>query len=399
MLALGLILGLVALGSCWVARSPAGANPVSSPGAFKDDFDATIAASGDSLWLAKTGLDRKDKVRTQTLSFRNGRWKALPGKPRSTTDTALKITPYRAPGHPRPGPCVADVAPGGIARVRCFAGGKWSSKVIPERWRQSYPQGLAVHRGRLLLTMQRVRRQGPEAESTIQAFLLRGTRFRELGRPVKFDTLVLANLATRTSGTHRPRVEIGITGTSDPAFRTVITLKKGRWVRSRRTPRMVGGSSTSGPVRSGQRTYLAVNQSDWSKPYEFSVWAGTPGKPWREVGGRPLNQGFGQAQGGVFPVGRSVWAIWSEFNVEGSEFGGWFPVETFAAKLKPGGSGFARPLRLWKGQLVFPVPEEMVSLKGRPVFLYMRQFTRQGGMHATIDFRSPAEIRRQSPVG
>lgn len=401
-LTIGLLMASLIFGCGYSAANPLATQPahgsapgaVSSPGAFKDDYDGAMTAKGDRLWLAKTGRDSKKRVRTQTLQYRNGRWRALPGRPFSTTDTRLFITAFRAPRARKAHPCVGDTAPGGIARVRCFDGKRWHSKAIPKKWRGTYIEGLVMHRGRLVLLRMKNQSRGPKADFTVRAFRLRGSRFQGIGNSIKFKVGIVASLVSRTSGTQGP-IEVGFVGTQDPSFRQVLTLKKGRWKKSLRMPRMDGGADVSGPVRAGARTFFSVNKSDLSDPYEFSVWARRDGKPWYEVGGSPLNQGFGQAQGGVFAVGKKIFAVWSEFKVEGFEFGGWFPVETYAAKLKPDGSGFTKPMRLWKGRLIFPVSEHVVAYKGRPVFLYWRQSTRMAGMHVTVDFRSPAEIRQQ----
>lgn len=385
--------GLPSMGSVGASPPAEPVRTVVSPGSFKDELAGSIAAMGDTLWLAKTGLDKHDRLRTRTLAYREGRWRALSGAPRSTTNTRLLLTGYSAPRAARAVPCTAFTAPGGSARVGCFQGGSWRHKRVPNQWSRTYPVGLASSGRKLTLVMQRNRSDGPKASSSIRAFRLKGSRFVPDGPTLRIGTQVLTSLVA-SNERHRNRLlQVGVTGTSDPSIRQVFTLRSNRWSSGRRLKGLVGGSAPNGPARVGSTTYFAVNQSDWSETFQFSVWSRGSSGAWQQVGGQPLNRGFGQAQGGVFPVGRQAWAIWSEFNVEGQPFGGWFPVETYAARVKPDGSSFTRPVRLWKGRLIFPVAEEVVSFRGRPVFFYMRQFERRGGMKATVDLRSVKDIR------
>lgn len=256
-------------------RQPA-PGAVSSPGAFVDDYTAAMAAGGGSLWLVKTGSDRKKNVRIQTLRYRNGRWRALPRRPRTTNDTAPVLVLYRAPGRKRAGPCVGDTTPRGAPRVRCLEGRRWRSKSIPKQWssRAAWIAGLTVRRGRLHLLMQHRTRR---SKDTIRVFRLHGSRFKPFGHSIKSKVQVLAEPVSEAPGA-RGHVSVGLIGTATPPFRQVFTLKKGRWLRSPRMPRMEEGSASRGLVRVGRRTFFPVNQAE-SDQFQFSVWVGEMAGP------------------------------------------------------------------------------------------------------------------------
>lgn len=386
--------GLTPAGSVGAMPPAEPAGGVMSPDPFRDEFDGAMAVAGNTLWLAKTGLDGRDQVRTRVLSYRAGKWKKLGGSARSTTGTRLLLAAYHVPGSGRAVPCTAFTARGGIARVRCFQGGKWQVKPIPAKWRRSYPVGLSTVRGRLTLVMQKNRSHGSKSSSQIQAFRLNRRGFDRVGRGLRIGTQVVTSVASAGLPGRNRALQLGVVSVPDPAFRQIFTLRSGRWKAGRKLTGLVGGAGSSGPARVGSMTYFAVNQSDWDKTFEFSVWASRSNGRWSEVSGKPLNQGFGHAQGGVFPIGKQVWAIWSEFASEGLEFGDWFPVETYVARIRPGSTSIGDPVRLWNGNLVFSVAEEVVAYHGKPVFLYMRQFRRKGGMKVTVDFRRVKAIKK-----
>lgn len=376
------LVAIVALAGCASSNAGSTADYISSPGVFRDDLDGKIAAHGDHLWLAKTGISKAKEVRTQVLEYDGDNWSPLPGLPRSTTDAGLALTAHKFGA--KVAPCVGFSAPKETMRVRCFRK-TWRNLKIPAEWRNTYLKGLVSRNGKLFALFQK-NLPGPRGTSILQLTVLKGERFRTLGPSKTINVGVVSDIVEQTKGTPLGPIEIGITSTVTPAERWLLTLKGNKWSRSRSLPQSIGGTMMSGPVRSGDSTYFPVNETDFNdeRNYMFSIFSETESSPWEKINDEPLNQGFGHAQGEVYPVGRDVWAIWSEFDTSGSRFGGWFPVETYTAPLNSDGAELGPVTTLWSGRLIFPSGNQVVQYRGRPAFFYMRQFKRRGGIQATV---------------
>jgi len=148
---------------------------------------------------------------------------------------------------------------------------------------------------------------------------------------------------------------------------------------------------TSGAVRDGTSIFFPVSQVEFPTPlpYEASIYGTGGDGSWREVGGQPLNTGLGSAQTSLYPVGDRVWAIWIENDFEHAEFGGMIKTGVFAARISLSGRTYDRKVTLWTGETVFPEIPQVIDFRGRPMFLYFRQQSRYGGMHATVELGIP----------
>ena len=85
-------------------------------------------------------------------------------------------------------------------------------------------------------------------------------------------------------------------------------------------------------------------------------------------------------------MGRRVWTQWSEMKFQDGVFGGMIETRQFAARINRAGNGYDRTIKLWSGKTLFPDQGQVIEFRNRPVFSYVRQFTRKGGMRATVDF-------------
>ena len=137
------------------------------------------------------------------------------------------------------------------------------------------------------------------------------------------------------------------------------------------------GPQLSGTVRTERGLFLPVNQ--WSgEARTFSVYA-NDASGWREVSGGPVNSREGRSQGAIDPVGRGVWATWSEFLP-----GGDGTIRIRAAEVGPDGREFTRRVTLHEGGPIGPGFTQAVEFEGNPVFGYMRNI--DGKVKATVDF-------------
>lgn len=383
------IIALVVLAGCNSSTAQTSMeNPITSPGAFKDDFDAKLAARGKNLFLAKNGLDQNDDVRLQVLRYRDDGWKALPGRPRSTTDTGLVLAVRKQARHGAE-PCVGDTAPSGKNRVRCFRQGQWRPARIPAAYRDMWLNGLEARGGSLLALFRKDGRKGVKTWTVLHLARLKGDRFVPFGPPMRVPTQLAPGLGQLAVGTSTKDVQVGISTTTNPSRRWVATLKGGkRWVNSSEVTGLDDGSLGSTPVRVGENTFFAVNESQFGEDRDWlqSVFRLRGRADWTQVDGAPVNDGFGKAQGSLDAVGKRVWIAWGELNTDDADWGGYFPTTEYAARINESGTGFDKRIQLWQGKTVFPGPQQAIAYEGGPVFLYMRQFSRKGGMHATVDF-------------
>ncbi|HTU15114.1 MAG TPA: hypothetical protein VMF31_07945 [Solirubrobacterales bacterium] len=382
------LVGLVMLAGCNSSTAQTSSvNPITSPGTFKDDFDAKLAAHGDGLWLAKSGLDQDDNVRLQVLKYQDETWVALPGLPKSTTDTGLVLAARSRSGNGAE-PCVGDTAPNGNNRVRCFGQKGWQPTRIPASYRDLWLNGLERRGRKLIALFRKDGRKGTKTWTVIHLAKLQGNRFVRFGSPLRINTQLVAGLGQVTVGTKLDGIEVGITTTTSPSRRWVATIKGGSWSRSSEVPDLVGGDLYSAPVRANSATYFPVNESQYGvdRNWEQSLFRIGGRGDWSQVGGAPVNEGFGKAQGGADAVGKRVWVTWGELNTDDAGWGGYFPTTEYAARVDETGTGFDQRIQLWRGKTVFPGPQQAIAYQGDPVFLYMRQFSRKGGMHATVDF-------------
>jgi len=384
------IIALVVLAGCNSSTAQTSSDkPITSPGVFKDDFDARLAAHGKNLWLAKNGLDKNDKVRLQVLRYRGEGWSALPGLPKSTTDTGLVLAARKQRGGSVQ-PCVGDTAPSGDNRVRCFGQGRWKSTRIPAFYRDLWLNGLQTRGGSLIALFRKDGRKGTKTWTVLHLARLEGNRFVPYGPPLRIGTQLGPELGQVTTGTKLGGIDVGITTSTNPSRRWIATLKGGsRWVQSPMVPpETEDGDLAGAPVKTQDATYFPVNESqfDEDRDWEQSLFRIGSSGDWTQVSGAPVNDGFGKAQGGADAVGERVWITWGELNTDDAGWGGYFPTTEYAARVDEAGTGFDQRIQLWRGKTIFPGVQQAIAYQDAPVFLYMRQFSRKGGMHATVDF-------------
>lgn len=351
---------------------------ISSPGTFKDDFDSRLATDGTNLWLAVVGMNRSDELRSQVFIRRRGAWRRLPGQPLSPSNAPLQLEALRVPGQKRSVPCLGDSSPEGLARIRCLEHGRWRSVPIARSLRRMMLVNLSAD-GRSMTALFSDLGGKPQALTARVAKLRRG-RIVSFGPPIKPGVSGTANLGSKTGSTRSIGIDVAVE-TFDK--RWVFTLGREGWTRSRALPDSQIGSQW-GTVRSSKGLFypvMSVGEDDWP----FSIYRGDGAGPWTELVGSPLNVGSGKAQGVLDAVGDRVWAMWQQHGTQ-RESDGLFPTEMYAGLIGREGEDVERKIQLWKGPTIGPGSLQVLEYRGRPVFMYPRQFRPKGGLHTTVDF-------------
>lgn len=362
-----------------------------SPGSLPDALDSSIASDGKSLWLATMGQNRRGKVRTEVMVLSGKRWKRLGGKPRSVSGHELFLT--LLPGR-RTVPCLGDHLPASQApRIRCFRKGEWRSVPYPARYRESDLGALVTRNGRLEASF--IARGRSVVRPT---FKLTQVRFgpggaRAIAPPIKLVGLWHGQPVAPTAGSTRGPLRLDLWD-ANSGRRIILTHSSHGWRRSAVYPGdgIEGSTRGSSSVLSGG-SIVSPSTKVLTKEFyggreettmRFSLKKLGP-SGWGPIGDGPLDVGKGYAQGGVFPVGDRIWAVWMEHDYEGVAFGGMLPTSYRAARLNASLTGFDREIELWSGETFFPGSLQAIRYRGKVAFLYVRQG--RGGLQPTIDLR------------
>jgi len=364
--------------------SASATSSVSSPSKMSNDFDARLASDGKALWLATTGFTDAEgsSLHTQVVALKNGKWTKLPGNPFSSTDTALQIVARDFHGRRATEPCVGFTDQSSFSRIRCFAGGTWHEKLIDKSLRSFGLEGLVADGKTITAFFRKIAKDG--ATEVRVARMKKNDRFVPFGPPLKFKDFVLAQFGLKTTDHSSDR---RIDRVSSPSFRGdgiewVATLKDSKWSRSETVPKKGIFGLLTGSVRTRNSLYVPTTTGYHTDAWPLSIFR-QHADEWKEVGDAPLSQ-VGATQGGIDPSGRDVWATWGE--QEWQESGSLYPTKQWAARISPSGESFEKPVLLWSGARNFPGQQQTVEYRGKPAFLYIRQFVNHGPTRATVDF-------------
>ncbi len=366
----------------------ASAHPlVTQPGRFHDDFDARLATGPKrTLWLAETGTDRQGKLRTRVFRFDGGRWVALPGRPRSTSNSPLSLAVAAAGKRRSARPCVGFASIRRGPRVRCYSGHRWTTIRLAGPLRGMSLVGLGpAPRGRGLVAL--FFREGRHS-TRVRLARLEGARLSAMGPALDLNGQVLASLGQSAADVGSTGVDVGLEDLRHGKS-WVATLRRSGWSRTGTISTHSGGPQPGGPVRLRGSLLDALTEAEGDWPMTVHAWADGH---WSEVGGGPLNVGSARAQGSLSAVGNRAWATWVQ---TGPAAGGMFPTSYYAALLDPSAGKVKRRILLWHGKSIGPGHSQAIAYRGRPVFLYMRQRGRKGGLHANVAFYGRGAGRRR----
>lgn len=374
---IGAFLGL-ALAVSLLGGGVAVAAQISSPSSFKDDFDSRMASDGESLWFGVTGLDGANEMRTEVFTYRNGKWAALPGRPLSTTQTALLLVARKSLGN-QSIPCVGRTTRKNEPLIQCFQRGHWRSKPISKSLRNMALVGMNCD-GRRLIALFSDR----EGRSTkVKVAQLTDGQLRQKGSALKLaGGAIVATLGDKTRRSRSTNVDVGLENIV-ARQRWVATLHAGVWSRSLSLPQIEPGPQASGPVRAGHSIFFPVVNTG-AENWPFFLYHRKGGGRWSQVGGGALSDKTGKAQGVVDPAGNDVWAAWGQHGKFAND--GLAPTSVHAALVGSEGDHLEREILLWSGRTIGPGPVQVVDYLGEPVFMYSRQFDDGRGLHATVDF-------------
>lgn len=355
---------------------------------FHDDLEAVIAPQDDTLWLGVTGTERgSDKVFSRVVRFRDGRWSKLGPALPADSGHAIHLVALES------GPCFADNRRSGQPRIRCHVGGKWRARPIPRALRGYSLQGLKPDGTGLLAVFSKTASRAGTGAIRIAFASIRAGGSRVTGPKLGYPKPAFPDFTRATTGQALGRFDLSVMDINANE-RWSLTRGPGGW---RRSPSL-SAKKLVGPVGS------SIIESDAGLIAPLMTEVSTTGyggrthssmllsirrltaRGWSPVGIGSLNTTYEQAQGGVYPVGDRVWAVWQENGTEGIAFGGMLRTAYHAARLSSDGTGFDLRVELWRGRTMFPSPLQAVSFQGGPVFLYQRQSGPRSGLRTVVDF-------------
>jgi len=347
-----------------------------SGGRIVNDFNASLASSGGHLWLARYGKNKKDEYETEVLEKTGHGWKRLSGHLPPTSD-ALLMTTYR--DGRKTIPCLGlskfreknNYEPAVFCRVR----GRWKSLPMSTEMRQMGLVDLEGRGGRLVALFTDVGAKRSEARIGVS----KGGRFAFQGRPTAAPGSSLFKLGTNAKSVSSDVIDVAVDVTfgKSGGKRWVATLDGRKWRKTRLLPATAVGPQIGGPVRTSEGLFFPVTEAYWpraedprgDRPWEFSVFQ-LRGKKWSRVGGHPLNQGKGKAQGHITVIGDRVVAVWDEIMLPPPTQYAAVPTREYIARLN--GKTF-KVKKVWSGKRALPTDAQAVGYKGKTAVLFMRQ--------------------------
>ena len=238
-------------------------------------------------------------------------------------------------------PCVGYATTTLKPYVACLQYGRWLPVAVDQLSGivGIFNQLVADRGGGLLVLMHHPRRP--------QHIVLRlaGGIWRRLGAPLT-SRMAIARLAVSDGTSTPPAIAMEEVG-RPPFTRTLRVYKNGRWhSRGLALTGLGQGPLTSGPAHVGSRDFLTVTDADRAQDWPFSVYTSRTSSPWSEVGGTPLNKGFGSAQGNLSTVGEEAWVSWQQNTPSPN---GMFTTTVYAAQLSAAGGVVREPSIIWRG--------------------------------------------------
>lgn len=372
-----LTLAAAALSLCFGAAIAPGAHAAKaktkeySPTKVRWDFKAKIAASGNSLWLAVIGMDKRRNYLIKTYRFNGRKWRPLPGAPKTLYEKGLKFAVLTTPTGARV-PCIGD-SPRDQGRIRCHEDGAWRTIPTPDGLRDFALAGLRSEGSRL--TALYGKWNFSDDTTTVQAASLSGGTIETTGPPLHLDSYFQSDLGETTVRTEPGPIDLALMDWATPRYGqlSLATLDETGWTRSPMVPDSSGGRQYTGPVRDQSTVFLpairngreAAPNSDWPLFLMKST-----GESWSTVGSRIGAKG-GAADGGAFAVGNRIWVLRNWLRLIQKRRTTTVKANFKALRVAADGSGFDRRMTLWKKPIWDP-SFQATEYRGKPVFVYTR---------------------------
>ncbi|MBN8866626.1 MAG: hypothetical protein J0H98_03640 [Solirubrobacterales bacterium] len=387
-----LLFAIALLASMACLAEASSAQVIAGPKGFVDDRDAALASDGKRLWIATTGMTRRNTTRTRVSVRQGGRWVQV--GPLLTTDTGYGTHLFlrRAPGGDRE-ICLARMVRRDRPEIACRRNGRWVELALPGPFRKFSLYDVQQIGGRSLVLLRRDHRGARGSVSQIRLARLEGDRIVPLKARIDRPGLWLPEFVQATTSTPGQRLELDLME-MNRGIRVIVARHGSRWTYSKPLTTGLGPltNRSTATVRSGS-SLIAPLVTMWDVPDGYGgrqttvgsfVLRKLSGGSWSPAG-EEIGTGFGTPQGGIYAIGNEIWALWQENDYYGVAFGGGLRTRVFAGRLKADGSGFDRELTLWTGRAFFPVQLGAIQHRGAPVFLYQRQLTPRSGLRTFVD--------------
>lgn len=386
------MVALIAMVSLLVGGASVAQAKLTSPSKLRLNFDARIASDGQDLWAAVIGSGPWGSYFVQVSRYRKGNWKAVPGHPATTEGQGIQIAAFRPGGESSATPCIGD-SPRRIGRIRCLRDGAWRTLAAPKELEGMRLDGLRGDgtAGTALFT-----RLNEDGSTTVRVARFDGDTLVADGPVLEHKGEVEADLGEVTTGTEATGVDVALQLQSNPGYgrRTIATLANGAWTTGSRAPRFNGGPQVTGPVRSADSLFLPVVEDRTKRNDPISTWIfsalGYRGGDWYRVGNPRLSKQKGASAGGIYAVGRRVWALWTTLTFAKRRL----RSSIHAARVSPNGQKLDRRISVVKSAGVDTSNAQVVKYRHRLAFFYMRN-TRLGSRAAVkISGKRRSGVRR-----
>jgi hypothetical protein len=353
----------------------------SSPKAFDDDYDAALAASGDTQWLIVGGVDRRGPKLTYGIkAFERsgtGPWQELPPLPGKGFNSSYTLRAV-VQGTADPAPCFLypiDAGP----RLECLRNGAWEDALGAsgqglrganvEDLIAPTPDSMALVYLRVLKRHDRVLTYVTRSDA--------GGPWQQVGEPLE-GVMIAQFERSDVLGTLRLGIE---RMNRHGAKRYVAAASGNQWVAATPVDHTPEGPFVGGPVSVAGTTYFpAIDGTVF--PFEFNVLSLAPGgAQWAPVGGEPLSSPTGAGQGTVALLDGDPWAIWQEDTERGHSFNSTIRIANLAGPTPA-------PVDLWSGKRIGPGPANLVDAPGPAMYALYAQGTRKG-LRVAVDDITP----------
>jgi hypothetical protein len=332
------------------------------PSAFPQILNADADGDAHGIWVAVEGrADASAPAGVRVFGRRGlgGGWRAAPTPPVEAGDDGHVEIAATASG-----PCLGLQSTRGDVDVRCLRDGRWRRWPLPAGFAATTFNQLLTADGRLHLLVRTPRETFAvlSAERPLAPWTLTGDEIA--------SGSAIARLGPPSAPGRAPRLVTEDVG-KPPSLRRVWTLDATarRWTSSEPLRSAALGPQTSGPVGAVDASCVAVSEATPRAPWSVRIARVDASGRWTRSA--PLNRGAGSAQGGLFHVGATSWAIWQQHEPKGPNR---FEDRVYARPVRcdAGRPVLGRTRTLYDGVSIGPGSLEVVGGLGGTWALLMR---------------------------
>ena len=349
---------------------------VTSPRAFDDDYDAALAASGDTQWLIVGGVTHDRYGIKAYERSGTGTWHELPPLPGKHFNSSVGVH-VAVQGTTVPYPCFLypiDAGP----KLECLRDGAWHD-MIGTRFRKFNLQDLIAptDSSLALIATKIVARDGHNVALTYVMRSNRAGPWTALAKPLE-GVIVAQFERSDVPGS----VRVGIERMHrNAAKRYIAAPSGGRLAPVTPTDDTPAGPFVGGPLTIAGTSYFPLVNAV-TGPFTFGVLALAPeATAWSQIGGAPLSDPSAAGQGSVGVANDTPWAIWQEDTQRGHKFDGAIRIANLA-------SPTPAPVTLWSGKRIGPGPVQVADIPG-PEILALYPVGTAKGLRVVVESLTP----------